>query len=110
MTVFMVSLAGIPPTGGFWAKLVVFRVAIEAGGIGPYLAVIMLINSVVSIYYYLAIPRAMFLLPSEERRLVAPALVTGVAMSASIAVVAIGFYPDLVARFPPLSTLIGAGG
>ena len=110
MTVFMVSLAGIPPTGGFWAKLVVFRAAIEAGGIGPYLAVIMLVNSVVSIYYYLAIPRAMFLLPSDERRLAAPALVTGVAVAASLAVVAIGFYPDLVARFPPLSTLIGAGG
>jgi NADH-quinone oxidoreductase subunit N len=110
MTTFMVSLAGIPPTGGFWAKLVVFRAAIEAGGVGPYLAVVMLVNSVISIYYYLAIPRAMFLLPGEERRLSAPALVTGVALVATVVVVAIGFYPDLVARFPPLSTLVGAGG
>jgi NADH-quinone oxidoreductase subunit N len=110
MTACMVSLAGVPPTGGFWAKLVVFRAAIEAGGVGPYLAVAMLVNSVISIYYYLAIPRAMFLLPGEERRLSVSGLVTGVAVLATVAVVAIGFYPDLVARFPPLSTLVGAGG
>ena len=109
MTACMVSLAGVPPTGGFWAKLVVFRAAIEAGGVGPYLAVAMLVNSVISIYYYLAIPRAMFLLPSEDRRLSVSGLVTGVAVVATVAVVAIGFYPDLVARFPPLSTLVGAG-
>jgi NADH-quinone oxidoreductase subunit N len=110
MTACMVSLAGVPPTGGFWAKLVVFRAAIEAGGVGPYLAVAMLVNSVISIYYYLAIPRAMFLLPGDERRLSVSGLVTGVAVLATVAVVAIGFYPDLVARFPPLSTLVGAGG
>ena len=58
MTAFMVSLAGIPPTAGFWAKLFVFRAAIDRGGLGVALAVIMLVNSVVSIYYYFAVPRA----------------------------------------------------
>ena len=32
MTMFMVSLAGVPPTGGFWAKLLIFQAAIERGG------------------------------------------------------------------------------
>ena len=36
MTVFMISLAGVPPTGGFWAKLLIFQAAIERGGtLGP---------------------------------------------------------------------------
>ena len=32
MTAFMVSLAGIPPTGGFWAKILIFTAAIDRGG------------------------------------------------------------------------------
>jgi NADH-quinone oxidoreductase subunit N len=108
MTVFMVSLAGIPPTAGFWAKFLVFQVAIERGGIGTALAVIMLVNSVISLYYYLAVPRQMLFEEAEqERPLVAPALVTAVAVLASVAVVAVGVWPELLAHFPPLSTLVG---
>jgi NADH-quinone oxidoreductase subunit N len=108
MTVFMVSLAGIPPTAGFWAKFVVFRAAIEAGGIGVALAIVMVVNSVVSLYYYLAVPRAMiFTEPHLERPMRSPALVTFVAGLTMVAVLAIGIYPDLFTRFPPLSTLLG---
>jgi NADH-quinone oxidoreductase subunit N len=108
MTLFMVSLAGIPPTAGFWAKFLVFRAAIDRGGIGVALAVVMLVNSVISIYYYLAIPRAMiFEEPERERPFASPFLVTGVAAVAGILVLAIGIYPELVAHFPPLSTLVG---
>jgi NADH-quinone oxidoreductase subunit N len=108
MTVFMVSLAGIPPTAGFWAKFLVFKVGIEAGGIGVALAIIMVINSVVSLYYYLAVPRAMiFSDPLLERPLRSPALVSFVAMLAMVAVLAVGVYPQLFAKFPPISTLVG---
>jgi NADH-quinone oxidoreductase subunit N len=108
MTVFMVSLAGIPPTAGFWAKFLVFQVAIERGGIGTALAIIMVVNSVISLYYYLAVPRQMLFEEAEqERPLVAPALVTGVAVLATVAVVAVGVWPELLAHFPPLSTLVG---
>jgi NADH-quinone oxidoreductase subunit N len=108
MTVFMVSLAGIPPTAGFWAKFLVFQVAIERGGIGTALAIIMVVNSVISLYYYLAVPRQMLFEESEqERPLVAPALVTAVAVLATVAVVAVGVWPELLAHFPPLSTLVG---
>ncbi len=108
MTVFMVSLAGIPPTAGFWAKFVVFRAAIEAGGTGILLAVVMVVNSVISIYYYLSVPRAMiFTEPLLERPVRAPALVSVVTAVAMAAVLAIGVYPDLFTRFPPLSTLLG---
>jgi NADH-quinone oxidoreductase subunit N len=108
MTVFMVSLAGIPPTAGFWAKFLVFKAAIEHGGVGTALAVIMVVNSVVSIYYYMAVPRAMiFAEPLVERPVRSPALVSFVAATAMVAVLAIGVYPELFAHFPPLSTLVG---
>jgi NADH-quinone oxidoreductase subunit N len=109
MTTFMVSLAGIPPTGGFWAKFVVFRVAIDAGGVGSWLAVAMVLNSVISLYYYLAIPRQMIFVEAEERRLASPALVTGVVMLTTLAILAVGIYPDLLARAPQLSTLVDGG-
>ena len=35
MTIFMVSLAGIPPTGGFWAKFLVFQAGIPLGASAP---------------------------------------------------------------------------
>jgi NADH-quinone oxidoreductase subunit N len=108
MTVFMVSLGGIPPTAGFWAKFLVFKVAIEAGGVGIALAVVMVVNSVVSLYYYLALPRAMiFTEPAVERPVRSPALVSFVTATAMVAVLAVGVYPELFARFPPLSTLVG---
>ncbi len=108
MTLFMVSLAGIPPTGGFWAKFLVFQVAIQRGGIGTALAIVMLVNSVVSLYYYLAVPKQMLFVEAEhERPLLAPALVTAVTVLAGVVVVAVGVWPELLAHFPPLSTLVG---
>ncbi len=108
MTVFMVSLAGIPPTAGFWAKFLVFKAAIRYGGIGTALAIIMVVNSVVSLYYYLAVPRAMiFSEPILERPVRSPALVSLVALVAMVAVLVLGVYPELFAYFPPLSTLVG---
>jgi NADH-quinone oxidoreductase subunit N len=106
MTVFMVSLAGIPPTAGFWAKFLVFKSAIELGGIGTLLAVVMVVNSVISLVYYLAVPRQMlFVEPEHDRPLASPRLVTVVAVLATLAVVVVGLWPELLAQFPPLSTL-----
>ena len=86
MAVFMISLAGVPPTGGFWGKLLIFQAAIERGGtLGPALAVVMLVNSVVSVFYYLVVPRQMFLRDAADRsRLRVPGLVTAVVVLAII--------------------------
>jgi NADH-quinone oxidoreductase subunit N len=109
MTLFLVSLAGIPPLAGFWAKFVIFRTAIAAGGVGPWLAGAMVINSVISLVYYLAIVRAMYFEPLQEpvRPVRLPALVGAVVAVAAAGVVVVGIYPQLFAHFPPLSTLIG---
>jgi NADH-quinone oxidoreductase subunit N len=111
MTVFMVSLAGVPPTGGFWAKLLIFQAAIERGGtLGPVLAVVMLVNSVVSVFYYLVVPRQMFLRdPADPSRLRVPALVTAVVAVTMLAVVVIFVLPNPFARLAEISTLVGIG-
>lgn len=62
MVYFMLSLAGIPPTAGFLAKFLVFGSAINAGL--TWLAVIGVINSIISIFYYFRVIRPMFFDPA----------------------------------------------
>jgi NADH-quinone oxidoreductase subunit N len=103
MALFLLSLAGIPPLAGFWAKFRIFQAAISAEQ--AWLAVVMVINSVISLYYYVAIVREMFFvdLPGAGRLRV-PAGVAGVAALSALAVVAVGLFPDLFARFPSGAT------
>jgi NADH-quinone oxidoreductase subunit N len=104
MAVFLLSLAGIPPLAGFWAKFRIFQAAISADQ--AWLAVVMVVNSVVSLYYYVAIVRQMFFVDvAEARPLRAPVGVVGVVVLAAVAVLAVGVYPDLLARFPQGATL-----
>jgi NADH-quinone oxidoreductase subunit N len=65
LAVFMISLAGLPPLGGFVGKLMVFSTAVNAGFIG--LVVIAVFTSLVSIYYYLRPVVVMFLQSAEEK-------------------------------------------
>ncbi|HUR25750.1 MAG TPA: NADH-quinone oxidoreductase subunit N [Candidatus Thermoplasmatota archaeon] len=65
MTVFLLSMAGLPPFGGFASKFVLFSGAIDAGvtsGLGwlAWLAVAAVLNSALSLYYYLRVIRAMY--------------------------------------------------
>ena len=59
MAVFMFSLAGIPPTAGFFGKFYLFRAALEGGFV--YLVIIAVLNSAVSVYYYLRVLVIMFM-------------------------------------------------
>jgi NADH-quinone oxidoreductase subunit N len=110
MTVFMVSLAGVPPTGGFWAKLLIFQAGIQRGGIGTLLAVAMVINSVISVGYYFLIPRAMiFEEPEDEARLRSPVLVTAVVAVAMVALLVIFVVPNAIYRLGEVSSLAFGG-
>jgi NADH-quinone oxidoreductase subunit N len=62
MLLFMVSLTGIPPFIGFWGKLYVFRAAIEADL--SWLAIVGVINSAISAFYYLGIVVQMYMRPA----------------------------------------------
>ncbi|HEX2031174.1 MAG TPA: NADH-quinone oxidoreductase subunit N, partial [Actinomycetota bacterium] len=105
MAMFLVSLAGLPPLAGFWGKLFIVGASIDAGQ--WWLGAILFVNSVISLYYYVGIVRQMYLIPTaDERPVRAPALVTGVVAVAAIAVLAVGVFPDLFARFPPGATLV----
>lgn len=67
MTLSLFSLAGIPPFAGMFSKFFVFMAAVQDGSFGAYFVVfIALINTVVSLYYYLLIVKAMYIKPNES--------------------------------------------
>ncbi|MCB8985327.1 MAG: NADH-quinone oxidoreductase subunit N [Ardenticatenaceae bacterium] len=90
MAVFMLSLAGIPPTAGFVGKLYVFRAAVEANLI--WLAVVGVITAVISAFYYLRVVYLMFMYEGEAQIEAKPALRTAVVIMV-LAVLLIGVLP-----------------
>ncbi|MBQ9231279.1 MAG: NADH-quinone oxidoreductase subunit N [Prevotella sp.] len=67
MTLALFSLAGIPPFAGMFSKFFVFMAAAQQGSFWAYFVVfIALINTVVSLYYYLLIVKAMYIKSSES--------------------------------------------
>jgi NADH-quinone oxidoreductase subunit N len=83
MAIFMFSLAGVPPTAGFMAKLYVFSAAIQGGYY--WLAVIGVVNSAVAAYYYLRVLIYVYFREQEGEAPIiqfAPAAVLAVAISA----------------------------
>ena len=66
MMLAMFSLAGIPPFAGFFSKFFIFTAAIGQGSVAIYvLVLIALINTIVSLYYYLLVVKAMFISDDE---------------------------------------------
>ncbi|MGQ9666404.1 MAG: NADH-quinone oxidoreductase subunit N [Anaerolineae bacterium] len=92
MTIFLFSLAGVPPMAGFFGKLYVFRAAVQSNLM--VLAIIGVINRVISAYYYLRVVARMALsAPAED---VAPARCLGLSIGTGIAAVGtvlLGIYP-----------------
>ncbi|OGP73671.1 MAG: NADH-quinone oxidoreductase subunit N [Deltaproteobacteria bacterium RBG_16_49_23] len=64
MTIFLLSMAGIPPLGGFMAKLYIFSAAVEAKFY--WLAIFGVLNSAISVYYYLRVTVLMYFRESER--------------------------------------------
>ena len=96
MAVF--SLAGIPPTIGFTGKFLIFNAAIERGLLP--LVLIAMANVVISLYYYLMVVRAVYLLePAEEQPVlkISPALKL-LAGALVAAMVIFGIYPTLISE------------
>ncbi len=64
MSVFMLSLMGIPPFAGFWGKMYVFMAAVNRNL--AWFAVVGALNSVIAVYYYVRVIKTMIIEPNED--------------------------------------------
>jgi NADH-quinone oxidoreductase subunit N len=93
MLIFLVALTGIPPTGGFFGKVYLFAAAVQAGW--TWVAVVGVVTSAISLYYYFRIVVYMYQRDSTATTpvpLAAPALVGAIAFCA-LATLVLGVYP-----------------
>ena len=102
MVIFLFSLTGIPPMGGWLAKFQVFKVLIEADtNAGLVLALIGAVNSVIAAFYYLSVAKNIVLLPSPDGDnspiKIPPALTAALAITVvvTIATGVTSFAPDI---------------
>ena len=103
MTFFLLSLGGFPPTAGFIAKWYVFSAAIGSGYYG--LAIIGVLSSVVSVFFYLRIVVMMFMTERDARPVPAPITTmayVGLALSL-VGVLYLGVLPSAVIDFAQAS-------
>jgi len=93
MLIFLLSLAGIPPTAGFWGKYYIFLALVQTGHIT--LAVIATLYVAVAIYYYFKIVRSMFIREAIEAAPPATSLGLQIALGATaVLTLFIGIYPE----------------
>jgi NADH-quinone oxidoreductase subunit N len=90
---FVLSLAGIPPLSGFWAKWFVFSAGWESGAI--WLVIAAITNTVISLYYYLRLLKATFMTePLDDRRISIPAGTGFSLIVTAVAVLVLGLAPN----------------
>jgi NADH-quinone oxidoreductase subunit N len=101
ITIFLFSLAGMPPLAGFWGKYYIFYAAVKANLV--WLSVIAILLSVVSVYYYLKVIIYMWFKEPEGEtsgEAVEIKVLSKVALYISLAgTLLFGFYPDLFFSF-----------
>lgn len=106
MSIFMLSMAGVPPTAGFVGKFYIFSAAIKSGYIG--LAIIGVINAVISVYYYLRIMVIMYMKePAREFNplTISPLIIAAIVISV-IGTLQLGIFPSKVMEMAQQSILI----
>ena len=93
MTVFLLSLGGLPPFAGFVAKFYIFSAAIEEGFVT--LVIIAVLNSAISFYYYLKVVVFMYMKePAGEFQISLTPMTVFVVIIGIIGTVELGIYPD----------------
>jgi len=110
LSLFLLSLLGLPITAGFFGKLYIFKAAVDSHLI--WLAVIMAINSVIGAYYYFRLIVLMYMRePSEEIAAAPlvrfPATIVLVLLITAISTVYLGLFPNQMLNFILQPTLIG---
>jgi len=114
MTIFLASLAGVPPLGGWIAKFNVFRAVIDAENGWAYtLAVIGAVNTAIAAAYYIRLMREMWMNEPPDgdvTPVVTPQPVMAALAITGVGTVVLGVLPGLVMRFADLNDLTGAFG
>ncbi|MCB0976582.1 MAG: NADH-quinone oxidoreductase subunit N [Acidimicrobiales bacterium] len=114
MTIFLASLAGIPPLGIWIAQLQAFKTLLDAGDTAAYvLAVVAAVNTVISAAYYMKVLREMWMKPvpdGDTTPVVAPQPVWAALGICAAGTVVLGVLPSLVLRFADLPDLTSALG
>lgn len=99
LTIFLISLIGIPATAGFFAKFYVFSAALKANLV--WLTIIAVVNSAIGAYYYLRVIVVMYMRDSTQEVPVTrvPAGVTATLLCSVAAVIYLGILPGRVLEF-----------
>jgi len=113
MTLFLLSLTGIPPTAGFFGKFYVILAAVEVGGWFNVLAVLAVVNAAIAAFYYLRVVVYMFMREpaTEQAALHHGRLVWAGLAVATVMTIALGLFPEtflgIVGRAAASVTQIG---
>ncbi|MEP7158652.1 MAG: NADH-quinone oxidoreductase subunit N, partial [Chloroflexota bacterium] len=101
MLLFLLSLTGIPPLAGFWAKWYVIQAALQVGGWLSVLAVLVVLNAVAATFYYLRIAVYMYMRDPSEG---APPVTVGGATRAGLSLAALGTVA--IGLIPPVTIAV----
>ena len=100
MTLFMVSLTGLPPTAGFIGKFYIFASLIKGGGSFYWLVVAGGLNSVISLYYYLKVVKVMYFDGDRNDEILLPSkILTGMLIVTALPSLLLGIYWTPIANW-----------
>ena len=100
MALFMFSLTGIPPTAGFIGKFYLFAALIDGGPQFYWLAMVGVINSVISLYYYMRVVKVMFFEGESQSEFYLPSkLATSLLLALGIPTILFGVYWSPIAKW-----------
>jgi len=114
MTIFLASLAGVPPLGGWFGKFAAFRAVLDTGESWAYaLAIIGAVNTAIAAAYYITVMREIWMKPvpdGDTTEIRTPTSVQAALGITCAATIVLGVLPGLVSRYGDLSDLTGALG